>query len=163
MSRINMPVNVNLGEKVELGCFQWCARVTVTYKPTSGYPRHETVRIVCGAYLQHTIRMFPLMAPGRRTVSMKPGSECALSSYLSSFDRTTQLGMLERFFHDLNLGNPSGDDDVTSYTADTPTNSGKATPASSIATGSVADDGDPRSRVTGWQGYGSIWDADFNK
>jgi hypothetical protein len=165
MSRINMPVNVILGEKVELGCFQWCARVTVTYKPTSGYPRHETVRIVCGAYLQHTIRMVPLMAPGRRTVSIKPGSECALSSYLLSFDRTAQLGMLERFLSDLNLGKSSGDDDATSYTDNTPTISGNATPASSIGRGSVVDEGcgDPPSQVHGWQGYSDLWDADYKQ
>lgn len=85
LHRMNMPLDKKLGEKLELGCFQWCARIKVEYKPASGsrFPRHDTVRIVCGAHLWRTIKMVPLLEPGQCSVSIRPSSGPPQSSFFS--------------------------------------------------------------------------------
>ncbi|KAJ9102321.1 hypothetical protein QFC20_005014 [Naganishia adeliensis] len=70
------PLKAKQGLREWLVCFQWCAKLRFSYKPTptTRYPSSEIARIVCGVYFTQIERTALPISPGSRHIIRSLGS-----------------------------------------------------------------------------------------
>lgn len=171
------PLKVKQGLREWLVCFQWCAKLRFSYKPTptTRYPTSEIARIVCGVYFTQTERTALPIPPGSRHIIGSLGSGGGYSAGTAWTPMTGRSGTLHyrvaAYAEDQLMRQVRGGfDDMSIFTGNTLTVDGALTPTSTAALSVVADRyGRPReesdsARVDdGWLCGNSVMDSDYNR